>query len=58
MAQEAYGIGVRRNGILSTRLVEVSGTVAVGELLADLLLLIMATGDDEWSNQVKFVPLR
>jgi hypothetical protein len=47
-----------RAGQPMTGVVEVSGTVALGGLLADLMLLILATGDDEWSDQVKFVPLR
>ena len=38
--------------------VEVAGTVALGAALEDVLLLIAATPDDEWADQIKFVPLR
>ena len=38
--------------------VEVAVSVAIGAALEDLLLLIGATRDDEWPDQVKFVPLR
>ena len=38
--------------------VEVAVSAAPSAALEDLLLLIGATRDDEWSDQVKFVPLR
>ncbi len=38
--------------------VEVAVTAALGAALEDLLLLIAATRDDEWLDQVKFIPLR
>ena len=38
--------------------VEVTATAALGVALDDLLLLIAATRDDEWPDQVKFIPLR
>ena len=38
--------------------VEVAVSATIGAALEDLLLLIEATRDDEWPDQVKFVPLR
>ncbi len=38
--------------------VEVAVSAELGAALEDLLLLIGATRDDEWPDQVKFVPLR
>jgi hypothetical protein len=37
--------------------VEVAVTAALGVALEDLLLLIAAIRDDEWPDQVKFIPL-
>ena len=38
--------------------VEVAVSAAIGAALEGLLLLIEATRYDEWSDRVKFVPLR
>ncbi len=36
--------------------VEVAYSAALGEALDDLLLMLAATRDDEWSDQVRFIP--
>jgi predicted nuclease of predicted toxin-antitoxin system len=38
--------------------VEVAGSADLGDALDDLLVLITASRDDEWTDQARFVPLR
>ena len=47
-----------RAGLRMPGIIEVSGSLPLGPALDDLGLLISATQDDEWINQVKFIPLR
>lgn len=38
--------------------IEVASAATIGEALEGLLLLIAATRDAEWANQIMFIPLR
>ena len=47
-----------RTGQPMPGVVEVDVSATIGAALEELVLLIGATCDDEWPDQVKFVPLR
>ena len=47
-----------RTGQPMPGVVEVDVSATIGAALEELVLLIGATRDDEWPDQVKFVPLR
>ena len=47
-----------RAGLSLPGVVVVAGTTDLGEALDDLFAIIAASRDDEWPDQVRFVPLR
>ena len=47
-----------RAGQAMSGVIEVASSAPIGDALQDLELLIVATPDDEWQNQIKFIPLR
>lgn len=54
----AFAYARVRAGQAMPGVVEVADDAPLGEALADLVLLMTATRDDEWADQIKFVPLR